>query len=616
MASAELAIIIDAQNRTSKQLSDIRKDLAGLNQSLEKTGKAFQDAGKQSQGFANMVSSSAKIAAGIITAQLLPKILSIGPALTKQASDLNEVVSKTRAVFGQSAADIEKWGARAALSLGLSKKNALEAASSFGNLFLQLGLPGKEAARLSLQLTTLAADFASFHNADITDVIQAQQAAFRGEYDSLQRFLPLINAATVETRALALTGKKSAKDLTALDKALAVQRLMIEGAGKALGDFSRTADQNANRQRQLAAATDNLKAKIGAGLLPVQLAFTNFMLTRGLPAIEKFGNYAIPRAQAALDRIKQSFGDARRALEPFIRLFQLGLNGGQIGGQFSTIQRAAFGLGQIFRNTLIPAFNDAKQAIHFFWLALQGGDAGGNLTTLQRDFLNLGKAVRQSWLTDIKPALSAFVDIIVTTVEAIKRNWGTIGPIFALVIADIKTRIGGFLTVIQGIVTVVSGVVQLVDSIIHGRWGDAWEDLGRIAEGFIRIAKGLILAQFGDLPAKLYDVGVKAGKALLQGIIDTVAKGATGGLGLNSLPTIPFVPGITPGRAAGGPVAGGKPYVVGEKGPELFVPNQSGQIIPNTTTNNNQRNVQIFGNVINNFIGGSRQSADMAFARI
>jgi hypothetical protein len=35
------------------------------------------------------------------------------------------------------------------------------------------------------------------------------------------------------------------------------------------------------------------------------------------------------------------------------------------------------------------------------------------------------------------------------------------------------------------------------------------------------------------------------------------------------------------GKAGGGPVWGGTPYVVGEKGPELFMPNQSGKIIPN-----------------------------------
>jgi hypothetical protein len=33
-----------------------------------------------------------------------------------------------------------------------------------------------------------------------------------------------------------------------------------------------------------------------------------------------------------------------------------------------------------------------------------------------------------------------------------------------------------------------------------------------------------------------------------------------------------------PGRATGGPVSGGRGYVVGENGPELFVPSGSGRI--------------------------------------
>lgn len=36
-----------------------------------------------------------------------------------------------------------------------------------------------------------------------------------------------------------------------------------------------------------------------------------------------------------------------------------------------------------------------------------------------------------------------------------------------------------------------------------------------------------------------------------------------------------------PGLADGGPVRAGRPYIVGEEGPELFVPNASGKIVPN-----------------------------------
>jgi hypothetical protein len=35
------------------------------------------------------------------------------------------------------------------------------------------------------------------------------------------------------------------------------------------------------------------------------------------------------------------------------------------------------------------------------------------------------------------------------------------------------------------------------------------------------------------------------------------------------------------GKASGGPVSAGTPYMVGEEGPEMFVPRSSGNIIPN-----------------------------------
>lgn len=47
----------------------------------------------------------------------------------------------------------------------------------------------------------------------------------------------------------------------------------------------------------------------------------------------------------------------------------------------------------------------------------------------------------------------------------------------------------------------------------------------------------------------------------------------------------PFVSSLfssfLPGRASGGPISAGQPYMVGERGPEMIVPSQSGMVIPN-----------------------------------
>jgi len=46
-------------------------------------------------------------------------------------------------------------------------------------------------------------------------------------------------------------------------------------------------------------------------------------------------------------------------------------------------------------------------------------------------------------------------------------------------------------------------------------------------------------------------------------------------------------------RAAGGPVSAGSPYMVGERGPELFVPGRSGTIVPNNSLSSDNVNVVV-----------------------
>ena len=53
------------------------------------------------------------------------------------------------------------------------------------------------------------------------------------------------------------------------------------------------------------------------------------------------------------------------------------------------------------------------------------------------------------------------------------------------------------------------------------------------------------------------------------------------------------------GRAAGGPVNAGTTYLVGEKGPELFTPGISGNIIPNNKISGGSGNGSVFNITVN-----------------
>lgn len=77
-----------------------------------------------------------------------------------------------------------------------------------------------------------------------------------------------------------------------------------------------------------------------------------------------------------------------------------------------------------------------------------------------------------------------------------------------------------------------------------------------------------------------FEQSLLLGTGPLAGLMGTAAaagSGATGGL-LGLL--------FGGARAEGGPVSSGVPYLVGERGPELFVPGQSGTIVPNEVVQN------------------------------
>ncbi len=297
--------------------NDVKVDVSLDTKQAEKDAEGFK--GKMAQVFGDM----GKIAGGIFMAQVGGALASQGVETLKSsitlARDFNEIQSKSNTIFGESAAAINAWSKTASTSFGQSRAQALDAASSFGNMFSQLGMGKDTAADMSIKMTELASDFASFHNADITEVLTAQQAAFRGEYDALQKFVPTINAAAVQTKALAMTGKENADALTQQEKAAATYQLMLDGAGAAQGDFQRTSDSLANQQRILSAQWQDLQVKIGQVLIPALTAIVVAINTQVIPAVKKFAEdterYYEQNIKPAIENLKQIFN----TLEPVIR---------------------------------------------------------------------------------------------------------------------------------------------------------------------------------------------------------------------------------------------------------------------------------------------------------
>lgn len=79
---------------------------------------------------------------------------------------------------------------------------------------------------------------------------------------------------------------------------------------------------------------------------------------------------------------------------------------------------------------------------------------------------------------------------------------------------------------------------------------------------------------FEDLKAAAMSAMNSIAAASLRALLPS---GSSGGLNLGSM--LGALLGL-PGRATGGPVSANTPYIVGERGPEMFVPEGAGRIVP------------------------------------
>lgn len=265
---------------------------------------------------------AAALAAGAVVAK-------VGWDLANMASDQEEALNKSNIIFGDNAKAIEDWAAGASRSAGLSKTAALSTAASFGDMFSQLGFGADAAANMSTEIVQLSADLGSFNNLPTAEVADMISAAFRGEYDSLQRLIPNINAARVETEALAMTGKENAKELTAQEKAAATLAIVTGDAARAQGDFARTSDGMANQQKILKAEFDNVKTELGKELLPIFTKVGKWLLDEGIPAVKDFVTWlkGLKDSFSGAGGEGSKFGEALESARPFIDLATAAIKG-------------------------------------------------------------------------------------------------------------------------------------------------------------------------------------------------------------------------------------------------------------------------------------------------
>ncbi len=162
------------------------------------------------------------------------------------------------------------------------------------------------------------------------------------------------------------------------------------------------------------------------------------------------------------------------------------------------------------------------------------------------------------WLIDkAKEAYSWFSDLTKSLSADTWRGWGDAAG----------SAVAGLVNSFSHIVDQVS---QVVNQVIE-RWrSGGWEGLGRMIGS--AILKGIV-SGLGNLASLFSNFKLPTFGSVVGGMMN----GPSGAPAAAPTPSVP----ISGARALGGPVSFGKPYLVGERGPELFVPGMSGRIETN-----------------------------------
>lgn len=195
--------------------------------------------------------------------------------------------------------------------------------------------------------------------------------------------------------------------------------------------------------------------------------------------------------------------------------------------------------------------------------------------------------------TNLLPVLTKLLSILNTVITKV-MNWAQAHPelakqltIVAAVVGVLFTAVGLLLTVIVPLTIALGalslpiiGIIALVGLLAAGatlvvlNWGKIKDFFVNLWKDIVEIFKNAVDSIMGFL-----DPLVKTIDKIISGISNIASK-----VGGKISSTFSNAVNFITGKASGGPVNAGTPYIVGEAGPELFVPSGSGAIIPNNLT--------------------------------
>lgn len=236
--------------------------------------RIISDAKKAIAGFKEATGGLDKLEAGLKKVQpaatvAAGAVIALGKQAVDSASALEQSTGAVESVFKAQATAIKDLAADAAGAVGLSANQYQEFASVIGSQLKNLGTAQEDLVPTTDKLITMGADLASMFGGTTADAVESLSAAFRGEYDPVEKYGISIKKSDINAR-LAAKGL-SGLEGEALRQAEAQELLamLTEQSADAMGNFQRETDTAAGSAQIAAANWENAKAALGQSLLPV-----------------------------------------------------------------------------------------------------------------------------------------------------------------------------------------------------------------------------------------------------------------------------------------------------------------------------------------------------------
>mgnify|MGYP003132825591 CR=1 len=598
-------------------LIKIRSDMSEFKRDLNKIQTQTKTATKNIDRSFKTMATGIKGAIGAVVAI---GVVNLGRSMVQLASDIEEQTSKAKVVFGNNFNDVQKQLADFGDAVGRSTHELVNMGASIQDTFVPMGFARDEASKLSVQLTKLAVDVASFNNASDVETMQAFQSAIVGNHETVRRFGVVITEATLKQELMRMGIRKSADQVTNAEKVQARLNLIIRGTTDAHNDAINTSGSFANSSKALSASLEELADGLTRLFLPALTKTVQF-ITAGTTALKNFALEMgiISKTLTDVDPFEQLRANFHQTTELIEKLEKensnffmkfnaqiLGVGLGSLGESEAFKTYKALRLELIRLNKELKLFRDMDEKVlkrrsQFTSSAppvgslptfqdLRNRGSGQNITSQGRSFEDVAK-MRVKLSDEVIDAMQTealaerdFSDQRLAKQQDFFKNTKKFTD------DSIKLSLSRIKALEDELARTTSVTNQLRDTSVKAfdRIADATADLlDGTTKDFdgIRSAMSMFLKDlqrtilqltlFNNIKNKIFGTNLPtaSGGDIFDNIIGLFS--GTGGGGTFGSPD---------SFAKGGRVQRGRPYLVGERGAEMFVPNTGGTIMNNMNT--------------------------------